>query len=349
MGGTAAAPSRSAGETGESGGPGESGGRGGPGEPILEVRGLEVHFPFGNRWFGRRKVVRAVDGVDLTVGHGEIVGLVGESGSGKTTLGRAVLRLVEPTGGLIRFEGVDIGALRGRRLRPIRRRMQVVFQDPYTALSPRLQIRQVIAEPLRLHRLVDRADEEDRVAELLGKVGLEPYMMDRYPHEMSGGQRQRIAIARALALEPRFIVADEPVSALDVSVRAQILRILLELQRRDGIAILFISHDLGVVERVADRVAVMYRGRIVEEAPTDRLMTRPLHPYTQALLSAVPDPDPDSRRVRTRLSGEPPSSTAVLVGCPFTTRCPEARERCGTEVPALEAKAPGHRAACLFR
>ncbi len=316
---------------------------------LLSVSGLKTYFPFGSRWFGERAWVRAVDGVDLHLDRGEVLGLVGESGSGKTTLGRSVLRLVEPTAGSIEFDGVDLRSLKGRELRAVRCRMQIIFQDPYTSLSPRMQIKQIIAEPLRLHRLVATDQLEEVIVTLLGRVGLEPYFMYRYPHEMSGGQRQRIAIARALALEPDFIVADEPVSALDVSVQAQVLSILLELQRKEGIAMLFISHDLSVVERVADRIAVMYLGKIVEEAETERLLVSPLHPYTQALLSSVPDPDPEARRERIHLRGELPSAIEPLQGCPFASRCPEVQDICRRVAPPLELKATGHVVACHFR
>jgi len=316
---------------------------------LLLVSGLETHFPFGSRWFSRHRWVRAVDGVDVHVGRGEILGLVGESGCGKTTLGRSILRLVEPTAGTVRFDGIDVLALDGRDLRAVRRRMQIIFQDPYASLSPRRQIKEIIAEPLLLHRLAAKSDIEGRVAGLLGDVGLEPYFMYRYPHEMSGGQRQRIAIARALSLDPQFIVADEPVSALDVSVRAQILNILLELQRKKGIALLFISHDLAVVERIADRIAVMYAGKIVEEGDASRLMTSPLHPYTQVLLSSVPAVDRRQRRGRIRLTGEPPSLVQPIAGCLFAARCPEVREICRQVAPALDMKSAGHRAACHLR
>ena len=315
-------------------------------EVILSVRGLKTHFPVGRGWTGSRATLRAVDGVDLDLHRGEVLGLVGESGSGKTTLGRSVLRLVEPTEGSIRLDGVDFRALRGWELRRARRRCQMVFQDPYASLSPRMQIGQIVAEPLRLHALVPPDRVRDRVVELLDRVGIEPYFVHRYPHEMSGGQRQRIAIARALALEPELIVADEPVSALDVSVQAQILGIFLDLKRREGIAMLFVSHDIGVVERIADRIGVMYRGLVVEMAPTDTLIAAPMHPYTQALLSAVPSAAPGERRKRIRLQGEPPRATEELVGCPFASRCPLVEDLCRRVTPPLDEKAPGHAAAC---
>ncbi len=310
------------------------------------VRDLRTYFPFGGRWVGRRQWVRAVDGVDLEVERGEVLGLVGESGSGKTSLGRSILRLIEPTRGMVEFDGVEVTALGWRQLRAMRSRMQIVFQDPYKSLSPRMQIGQIIAEPLLLHRLVPRSAVRERVLALLEAVGLEPYFATRYPHEMSGGQRQRIAIARALSLQPEFIVADEPVSALDASVRASILNILLQLQRRAGIALLFISHDLTVVERVANRVAVMYRGRIVEEASARAVVDGPLHPYTQALLSAVPTGDPQRKRERMRLRGEPVSATTELSGCAFAPRCPMAQPLCRQTTPILEPARLAHRVAC---
>ena len=316
---------------------------------MLSVRQLKTYFPIGGRWTGKRGWVRAVDGVDLNIERGEVVALVGESGSGKSTFGRSVLALVPPTSGTVHFDGVDMLALRGKELRGLRRRMQIIFQDPYSALSPRMQIKSIVAEPLRLHRLVEKHAVEETVARLLDEVGLESYFMYRYPHEMSGGQRQRIAIARALSLQPDLLVADEPVSALDVSVQAQILSILVELHKRRHIAMLFISHDLSVVEQMADRTAVMYLGKIVEQAPTNRLLSAPQHPYTQALISAVPEPDPESKRKRIKLRGEPPSPTEEISGCPFASRCPEVQSRCLHEAPQLELKAEQHQVACLLR
>ncbi|MCH7490644.1 MAG: ABC transporter ATP-binding protein [Gemmatimonadetes bacterium] len=322
---------------------------GSAGDILLKVSDLQTYFPFGGRWIGRQRWVRAVDGVSLIVKRGEVLGLVGESGSGKTTLGRSVLRLIEPTGGSVQFDGIDVLGLSGVEMRKLRKRMQVVFQDPYKSLSPRMQIGQIIAEPIRLHSIVPEDSVEDRVVELLGKVGLETYFRHRYPHEMSGGQRQRIAIARALALEPDFIVADEPVSALDVSVQAQILNILLELQRTEGIAMLMISHDLAVVERVANRIAVMYRGKIVEVADAGQLIDTPLHPYTQALISAVPTGRPGKRKPRVRLPAETSLLGEPIKGCPFAPRCPEVQGICRQVMPKLERKYGGHEAACHVR
>jgi oligopeptide transport system ATP-binding protein len=316
---------------------------------LLSVSDLKTYFPVGGRWIGERGWIRAVDGVDLTIGRGEALALVGESGSGKSTLGRSILNLAPPTSGTIRFDGIDVLAVRGKELRHLRRRMQIIFQDPYTALSPRMQIESIVAEPLRLHRLVNSHATEETVVQLLDEVDLEPYFMYRYPHEMSGGQRQRIAIARALSLQPDLLIADEPVSALDVSVQAQILCILVELQKKRDIAMLFISHDLSVVEQIADRTAVMYLGKIVEEAATSRLLGAPQHPYTQALISAVPEPDPDSRRERIRLTGELPSPTERIQGCSFASRCPEVQDICRTDAPPLEMKRGECRVACHLR
>ncbi len=313
---------------------------------LLSVSGLETYFLLGKGWRVKREWVRAVDGVDLTLAPREVVAVVGESGSGKTTLGRSVIRLVEPTAGSIVYDGIDLLSLSASAMRAMRRRMQIVFQDPYGTLSPRMQIGQILAEPLRLHRIVAESQVHDTAVELLARVGLEDYFVYRYPHEMSGGQRQRIAIARALSLGPEFLVADEPLSALDVSVQAQILGILRDLKERDGIAMLFISHDLSIVERIADRVLVMYRGRVMEEAPTAQLIAGPLHPYTQALLSAVPSGRPGDARPRIRLEGELPSATARLTGCAFASRCPMVESECRTSVPSLEPKRPGQRVAC---
>jgi len=314
--------------------------------PLLQVRDLRKSFPVGGGGFGRRARLVAVDGVDLDVTSGETVGLVGESGCGKSTLARLALRLIEPDSGEIRFEDRDLRALGRRELRGMRRRMQIVFQDPFASLNPRMTAGETIAEGLRVHGLARGAERESRVAQLLEIVGLAPEHAGRYPHEFSGGQRQRIGIARALALEPRLIVADEPVSSLDVSIQAQILNLLLDLQRRFGLAYLFISHDLRVVRHLSRRVAVMYLGRIVEYGPADSLYGRPQHPYTEALLSAVPVPDPTTRHRRIVLSGDVPSPIAPPPGCPFHPRCPKAIARCATERPALREIAPQHVTAC---
>ncbi|RME73767.1 MAG: ATP-binding cassette domain-containing protein [Planctomycetota bacterium] len=322
----------------------------GGGGALLEVRGLEVRFPVRVR--GRRRALRAVDGLDLEIGPGETLALVGESGCGKSTTARAILRLVEPHAGRIVFEGREITALRGRRLKPVRRRMQVVFQDPYGSLDPRMRVGQIVAEGLVIHRIGTRRERAQKVARLLERVGLDPRCADRYPHAFSGGQRQRIGIARALALDPSFIVCDEAVSALDVSIQAQVLNLLAELQRERGMAYLFIAHDLAVVRHVAHRVAVMYLGRIVERGPVDAVFERPLHPYTRALLAAIPSADPARRTIGSgarnpwRVAGDPPSPVDPPSGCPYRTRCPVAVAACAEPpIPRVEA-APGHVAWC---
>ena len=297
---------------------------------LLRVDELAKHF--ASR--GGKGVVRAVDGVSFTVKRGETLGIVGESGCGKSTLARTVLRLVEPTAGRIEFDGTDLRALDHRALRAMRREMQIVSQDPYASLDPRLKVGAIVAEPLEIHRVGDRASRKKAVLELLDTVGLEADAAERYPHEFSGGQRQRIGIARALALRPKIIIADEPVSALDVSIRSQILNLLVELKRQFSLSYIFISHDLAVVEHVSDTVAVMYLGRIVETASADDLFARPSHPYTEALLSAVPRPDVERRAGRIVLEGEMPDPESPPSGCPFHPRCPKAMDICRTTVPS---------------
>src|SRR5215813_1482704 len=315
--------------------------------PLLEVRGLEKRFAVGGAWMsGRRRVIHAVDGVSFTIERGEVLGLVGESGCGKSTTGRLLLRLVEPTAGQIRFEGHDLVALSPPRLWATRQRMQIVFQDPFASLNPRMRVGRIIAEPLAIYGRADAAEQRRQVAELLDVVGLDPRFAERYPHELSGGQRQRIGIAAALALRPSLIVADEPVSALDVSVQAQVLNLLMALRRRFGLAYLFISHDLHVVLHMSDRVAVMYLGEIVEIGPRDALHGAPKHPYTQALLSAVPVADPTRRCERIVPKGEVASALDVPTGCRFNPRCPMVFDRCRVERPAPREVGAGHLAAC---
>jgi oligopeptide/dipeptide ABC transporter ATP-binding protein len=318
--------------------------------PLIEARGLTKRFALssGLVWRRARGEVTAVDRVDLAIGAGEILGLVGESGCGKTTLGRMLLRLVEPSAGALRFGGTDLMALPARAMREQRRRMQIVFQDPYSSLDPNKRIGNSIGEPLRIFRVGSRASRRARVAELLDLVGLSPEHAQRYPWQFSGGQRQRISIARALALSPEFIVCDEPVSALDVSVQAQIINLLQRLRRSLGLAYLFVSHDLGVVRHIADRVAVMYLGRIVELGPTRQVYAAPRHPYTRALLDAVPLPDPARRQHPRPLEGEIPSVANPPPGCRFSTRCRHAQPLCRESEPQLRALAPGTSVACHF-
>ena len=310
---------------------------------LVRVRKLVKHFPVE----GSEAVVRAVDGVTFEIFKGETLGLVGESGCGKSTVGRCLLRLIEPTSGEVLFEGSNVLALARKELRGLRREMQIIFQDPYASLNPRMKVRDIVAEPLVIHGIGAKAELRERVAELLRKVGLDPDYMNRYPHEFSGGQRQRIGVARALALNPKLIVADEPVSALDVSVQAQVVNLLQDLQAELGLTYLFISHGLAVVEHISTRVAVMYLGRIVEVASAAELYAQPLHPYTQALLSAIPVPDPTRRRERIVLQGDVPTPVNPPSGCRFRTRCPAAIADCARIDPDLREITPGHTVACI--
>jgi len=311
-------------------------------EPLLVVEGLKMHFPTP------RGTVRAVDGVDLHIDRGETLGLVGESGCGKSTTARGITHLIRPTAGRVVFDGVDLSMLPDPGMRRMRQRMQMIFQDPYASLDPRMTVRNIIGEPLRNFRIAKGKALVERVWSLMETVGLDPGFDRRYPHEFSGGQRQRIGVARALAVEPQLMLADEPVSALDVSIQAQVVNLLEELQQKFGLAFLFISHDLSVVRHVSDRIAVMYLGRIVETSPSDRLYAGPLHPYTEALLSAVPIPDPEIERKRERivLTGDVPRPDQEIIGCAFQSRCPKVFSRCETERPVLKEYAPGHLAAC---
>ncbi len=318
-------------------------------EPLLEVRDLTKHFPIRKGLLSRTVGnIRAVDGVSFSIGTGEVLGLVGESGCGKTTTGRCILRLIEPTSGSIRFDGREVTGLNRRALRAIRREMQIVFQDPYSSLNPRLTVGSMLGEALAIHGLARGKAARDRVAELLEVVGLAADHARRYPHEFSGGQRQRIGVARALAVGPRLIVADEPVSALDVSIQAQIINLLRDLQRKMHLTYLFVAHDLSVVKHISNRVAVMYLGKVVELAGSDELYRNPRHPYTVSLLSAVPVPDPDRRKQRIVLKGDVPSPARPPSGCRFHPRCFMAREICGREEPPLRQVSTGHWSACHF-
>jgi oligopeptide/dipeptide ABC transporter ATP-binding protein len=319
-------------------------------ETLVEIRNLKKHFPIKKGFFNRQVgAVRALDGVNLNVYAGETLGLVGESGCGKSTLGRVMLRLLPATDGSVTFEGISVLSSDQQTMKRLRRQMQIVFQNPYASLDPRMTVWQIVAEPLEVHKVAAGKELSDKVRSLIQLVGLAPEMADRYPHEFSGGQRQRVGIARALALRPRLIVADEPVSALDVSVQAQILNLLIDLRREFKLTYVFIAHNLDVVRYISDRIAVMYLGRIVELGECDDVYSMPLHPYTQALISAAPIPDPDvDRSKRIILQGDLPSPANPPPGCPFHTRCPLVQDICKKDVPQLREVVPGHQAACHF-
>ncbi len=313
---------------------------------LLEVENLVKHFPVAKGWFGRGKqTVYAVNGVSFSVAKGETLGVVGESGSGKSTMGRSVLRLIEPTSGRVRLEGVDVTSLNGENLRKARKHMQMIFQDPYASLNPRLTIGNILEEPLKYHGVEKKNDRREQAERLLREVGLDDSYYDRFPFQFSGGQRQRVGIARALALNPKLIIADEPVSALDVSIQAQVLNLFVKLQETRNLTYVFISHDLSVVKHLCNRIAVMYLGEIVEMAECEELFRHPLHPYTQALIRAIPVVDPAQRRQRLILTGDIPSQTSPPAGCPFHTRCPQCMDICKKEHPALLTQS-GHQTSC---
>ncbi len=319
-------------------------------EPVIDIQNLKTWFPVRGGVFSSVKGwVKAVDGVNLTVGKGETVGLVGESGCGKSTLGRSLVRLVKPVEGDIYFKGKNLAQIDEHEMRPLRRHIQMIFQDPYASLNPRMTVEEIVGEPLEVHGLVaTKAERKEKVRELLDLVGLRADAMQRYPHEFSGGQRQRVGIARAVAVSPEFIVCDEPVSALDVSIQAQVVNLLMDLQERLGLSYLFIAHDLRIVEFISGRVAVMYLGRIVESSPADALVKKQYHPYSEALLSAVPPPDPTRSRNRIVLKGDVPSPIDPPSGCAFHPRCQYARDRCRAEIPELREVEPGRQSACHF-
>jgi peptide/nickel transport system ATP-binding protein len=318
--------------------------------PLLTVENLKTWYPLKGSWFKETRYVKAVNGVSFTMEQGETVGLVGESGCGKSTLGKTIVRLETPHSGHVTINGNDIAKLRGQELRKARSKFQIIFQDPYGSLNPRMSVMQTLDEVLALHTSMNRQSRYTRMIELLGMVGLEEEHLQRYPHQFSGGQRQRIGIARALAVEPEFIVADEPVSALDVSVQAQIINLLIEIQEKTGISFLFIAHDLAVVEHISDRILVMYLGKIVESGSSGDVCKNAQHPYTQALLSAVPTLDPETRKKRITLPGDVPSPLNPPPGCPFHPRCPQAMEKCKTEIPELKEvnDRDGHEASCFL-